>query len=111
MRKVVDIKPTSSPKIEPFLPWVAVGTVLVVALLLILGVSNQYPEHFRELYRTYFARNAEDTKDEKGFAADFKRDVPADFTITFGTHRSGADLLEALIEKKFRISLWSSAGS
>ena len=31
MRKVVDIKPTSSPKIEPFLPWVAVGTVLVVA--------------------------------------------------------------------------------
>ena len=107
MRKVVDMKPTPSPRIEPFLPWAAVGTVLVVAILLILGVSNQYPEHFRELYRTYFARNAEDTKDEKGFAADFKRDVPADFTITFGTHRSGADLLAALIEEKCRISVWS----
>ena len=100
MQKVVDMKPTSSPKIEPFLPWVAVGTVLVVAILLILGVSNQYPEHFQKLYRTYFARNAEDTKDEKGFAADF--------TLTLGTHRSGADLLDALIEEKFRISRWSA---
>ena len=100
MQKVVDMKPTSSPKIEPFLPWVVVGTVLVVAILLILGVSNQYPEHFQKLYRTYFTRNAEDTKDEKGFAADF--------TLTLGTHRSGADLLDALIEEKFRISRWSA---
>ena len=99
MREVVDMKPTSSPKIEPFLPWVVVGTVLVVAILLILGVSNQYPEHFQKLYRTYFARNAEDTKDEKGSAADF--------TLTLGTHRSGADLFETLIEEKCQVSLWS----
>ena len=94
MREVVDLTPTSSPKIGPFLPWVAIGTALVVAILLILGVSNQYPEHFQKLYSTYFART-----NENGFAADF--------TITLGTHRSGADLLAALIEEKCRISVWS----
>ena len=99
MRKVVDMKPTSSPKIEPFLPWVAIGTALVVAILLILSVNNQYPEHFQKLYRTYFARNAEDTKDEKGSAADF--------TLTLGTHRSGADLLQTLIKEKCLVSAWS----
>ena len=77
MRKVVDLTPTSSPKMEPFLPWVAIGTAVVIAILLILSVSNQYPEHFQKLYSTYFTRNAEDTKDEKGFAADF--------TLTLGT--------------------------
>ena len=40
MRKVVDMKPTPSPKMQPFLPWVAVGTALVVAILLFLSVSN-----------------------------------------------------------------------
>jgi RNA polymerase sigma factor (sigma-70 family) len=100
MRKVVDMKPTPSPKMEPFLPWVAFGTALVVATLLILSVSNQYLTHFQKLNSIYFQRNDEDTKDEKGFAADF--------TITLGTHRSGADLLEALIEEKCRISLWST---
>ena len=85
--------PTSSPKMEPFLPWVVVGTALVVATLLILGVSNQYSEHFQKLYRTYF------TRDEKDFAVDF--------TLTLGTYRSGADLLAALIEEKCMVSLWS----
>ena len=99
MQQVADMKPTPSPKIEPFLRWVAIGTALVVATLLILSVSTQYPEHFQKLYRTYFARNAEDTKDEKGFAADF--------TLTLGTHRSGADLLESLIEEKCMVSAWS----
>ena len=92
MREIVDMKPTPSPKMEPFLPWVAFGTALVVATLLILSVSNQYLEHFQKLYSIYFARNDEDPKDEKGFAADF--------TITLGTHRSGADLLDTLIEEK-----------
>ena len=99
MRKVVDMKPTPSPKMEPFLPWVAFRTALVVATLLILSVSNQYLAHFQKLYSIYFARNGEDTKDEKGFAADF--------TITLGTHRSGADLLDTLIEEKCRVSIWS----
>ena len=94
MRRVADMTPTSSPKMEPFLRWVAIGTALVVVTLLILSVSTQYPEHFQKLYRTYFAR-----ANEKGFAADF--------TITLGTYRSGADLLDILIEEKFRISLWS----
>jgi RNA polymerase sigma factor (sigma-70 family) len=98
MQKVVDMKPTPSPKMEPFLPWVA-GTAVVVATLLILSVSNQYLTHFQKLNSIYFARNDEDTKDEKGFAADF--------TITLGAHRSGADLLDTLLEEKFRISLWS----
>ncbi len=100
MREIVDMKPTPSPKMEPFLPWVAFGTALVVATLLILSVSNQYLEHFQKLYSIYFARNDEDPKDEKGFAADF--------TITLGTHRSGADLLDTLIEEKCRVSLWST---
>ena len=99
MRKVVDMKPTPSPIKEPFLPWVAFGTALVVATLLILSVSNQYLAHFQKLNSIYFQRNDEDTKGEKGFAADF--------TITLGTHRSGADLLEALIEEKCRVSTWS----
>ena len=85
MREIVDMKPTPSPKIGPFLPWVVIGTVLVVAILLMLSVSNPYLD--------------ENKKNEKGFAADF--------TITLGTHRSGADLLAALIEEKCRISRWS----
>ena len=39
------------------------------------------------------------TIDEKGFATDF--------TITLGTHRSGADLLDTLTEEKCRVSVWS----
>ena len=100
MRKVVDMKPTPSPKMKPFLPWVAVGTALVVAALLFLSVSNQYLAHFQKLYSIYFARNDEATKDEKDFVADF--------TITLGTHKSGADLLDTLIEKKCTVSLWST---
>ena len=99
MRKVVDMKPTPSPKMEPLLPRVAVGTALVVAILLIFSVSNQYLAHFQKLYSIYFTRNDEAIKDKKGFAADF--------TITLGAHRSGADLLDTLLEEKFRISLWS----
>ena len=55
---------------------------------------------FRNLTVFTLQRNDEDTKDEKGFAADF--------TMTLGTHRSGADLLDTLIEEKCRISLWST---
>ena len=94
MRKVVDMKPTPSPKMEPFSPWVAIGTALVVATLLLLSVNTQYLAHFQKLYGIYFARD-----DEKGFAADF--------TITLGTHRSGADLLETLIKEKCTVSIWS----
>ena len=99
MQKVVDMKPTPSPKMERFLPWVAIGTAVVVTTLLILSVSNQYLAHFQKLYSIYFTRNDEDTKDKKGFAADF--------TITLGAYRSGADLLDTLLEEKCRISLWS----
>ena len=91
MQEVVDINPTNTPKMKPSLPWVAVGTALVVATLLVFSVSNQ---HFFG-----FARSDEDAKNGKGFTADF--------TITLGTHTSGADLLETLIEKKCIVSLWS----
>ena len=80
MWEVVDMQPTSSPKMEPFLPWVAIGTALVVAILLIFSVGNPYLERFQKLYSIYFTRN----NDEKGFTADF--------TLTLGTHRSGVDL-------------------
>ena len=91
MREVVDMNPTPSPKMEPSFPWGTVVTALVVATLLILSVRNQY--------LIYFTRNDGDRKNEKGFAADF--------TVTLGTHTSGADLLQTLIEKKCMVSLWS----
>ena len=91
MREVVDMNPNASPRTGRLSPWVAVGTALVVATLLILSISDQ---HF-----IFFTRNDEDAKDQKDFTADF--------TITLGTHKSGADLLGALIEKKCQISLWS----
>ena len=80
MEKIIDMNPTPSSKMGPSFPWVAFGTALVVGALLILGVSNQY-------------------LDEKGFAADF--------TITLGTHKSGAELLDTLMEKKCQVSVWS----
>ena len=99
MRKVVDMNPTPSPKMEPLLRWVAIGTAVVVATLLILSVGNRYLAHFQKFYTVYFAPNDEATKDERGFTADF--------TITLGTHKSGADLLGTLIEEECRVSLWS----
>ena len=93
MQKVVDMTPTSSPKIEPFLPWVAIGTALVVATLLILSLNNQYLPYFKNFI---------------GFTLRDEKSLAADFTITLGTHRSGTDLLEALIEKKCRTSVWSA---
>ena len=50
MREVVDMKPTPSPKMEPFLPWAAFGTAVVLATLLMLSVSNQYLAHFQKPY-------------------------------------------------------------
>ena len=100
MQEVVDMNPTPAPKMEPSFPWLTVGTALFIATLLILSVSNQYLAPFQKLYSTYFARNDRDTKDVKGLAADF--------TITLGTHRSGADLLGTLIVEKHRVSTWSS---
>ena len=100
MEKVVDLKPTPSPKMKPFLPWVALGTALIVATLLIFRINNPYLAHFQELYSIYFVDNDEDPKDARDFAADF--------TLTLGTYRSGADLLDTLIEEKCRVSLWST---
>ena len=99
MRRIADMKPTPAPKMEPSFPWATVVTASVVATLLILSVSKQHFAHFQELYSVYFGRNDENTIDAKGFAADF--------TVTLGTHTSGADLLQTLIEKKCMVSLWS----
>ena len=85
MRKVVDMNPTPpskiSPKMKPLLPWVALGTALIVATLLIFSANNQYLIN--------------------------EKDFTTDFTLTLGTHRSGADLLDTLIEEKCRVSFWS----
>ena len=102
MRQIVDLNPTPSPKMKPSLPWVTIGAALVVATLFFLSVSNfgnPYLAHFQKLYSTYFAGDTEGTKSAKDFTADF--------TITLGTHASGAGLLEALIKKKCRGSPWS----
>ena len=95
MRRVADMQPTPSPRMAPLLPWVAIGTALVVATVVLLSINPSYRAHFRKLYSIYFAGN-----DERGFTANF--------TITLGTHRSGPDLLEALIKKKYRTSVWSA---
>ncbi len=50
MRQVADIKPIPSPVGKPFLPWVAFGTAVVVTLLLMLGMSNQYLVRFQKPY-------------------------------------------------------------
>ena len=99
MRKVVDMQPTPSPQIAPLLPWVAVGTALVVATVVLLSIHPSYRAHFQNLYSLYFAGDAEGPKGAKDFTVDFR--------ITLGTHRSGADLLGALAEEKCRISVWS----
>ena len=93
MRKVVDMTPTPSPKMKPLLPWVAIGTALVVATLLIFSSSSQYLPYFKNFIGFTL-------RDEKGFAADV--------TLTFGTHRSGTDLLDALIAEKCRVSVWTA---
>ena len=49
-RQVVDMQPTPSPKMEPFLPWVAFGAAVVLATLLMLSVSNRYLAHFQKPY-------------------------------------------------------------
>ncbi len=103
MQKIADTKPTLPPKMKPFLPWLAIGTVSVVAILLILGVSNfdtLYLARFQKLYSIYFAGTATDTKGAKEFTADF--------TLTLGTHGSGDALLGALLEEKIRVSIWST---
>ena len=50
MREVANMQPTPSPKMEPFLPWVALGTAVVVATLLMISVSKQYLAHFQKPY-------------------------------------------------------------
>ena len=50
MREVANMQPTPSPKIEPFLPWAAFGSAVVLATLLMLSVSNQYLAHFQKPY-------------------------------------------------------------
>ncbi|MDE0327207.1 MAG: RNA polymerase sigma factor [Candidatus Poribacteria bacterium] len=99
MQEIANMQPTPAPKMKPLLPWVAFGTALGVTALLILGVGNLNLEHFQQLYKTYFASDEETTKGEKDFTPDF--------TLTLGTHRSGADLLAALAAEKCQVSLWS----
>ena len=91
MRKIVDMAPTPSQNMKPSLPWIVVGTALVVAALLIFG-SSQYLPYFKNFIGFT-------SRDEKSFVPDFK--------ITLGTHRSGADLLHTLLEEKCQVSLWS----
>ena len=50
MREVVDMKPTPSPKMEPFLPWIAFGTAVVLATLLMLGANDRYLTRFQKPY-------------------------------------------------------------
>ena len=49
MREVVKMKPTPSPVMRPFVPWIALGTVAVLALFL-LGTSNRYLIRFQRPY-------------------------------------------------------------
>ena len=108
MRQVVDMKPTPSPKMKPFLSWV---TILVVGdywscfgcrnpiFFSVSNFGNPYLAYFQKLYSSYFAGDAEGTKSTKDFTPDF--------TITLGTHKSGVSLLVALLEEECDVSPWS----
>ena len=58
MRKVAELKITSAPVSKPFLPWMAVGTA-VILIALLLGASNQILHHFQQPYS--FAAQSEHT--------------------------------------------------
>ena len=58
MRQIADMKPTPAPVSKPFLPWVALGTA-VVLIALLLGISNQYLARFQKPYS--FAAQSEPT--------------------------------------------------
>ena len=91
MRRIADMKPTpSSPKMKPFLPWVAIGAALVVATLFFFRVNN-----FGN-----FTSDAEGTKSAKDFTADW--------TLTLGSHGDGDVLLDALLEEKCLVSVWAT---
>ena len=49
MRQVADIGPVPTPVSKPFTPWVALGTVVVVVMLM-FGVGNQYLVRFQKPY-------------------------------------------------------------
>lgn len=49
MRQVADITPVSPPSGKPVLPWIVLGTVVVVVMSM-LGVSNQYFTRFQKPY-------------------------------------------------------------
>ena len=48
-QKAADIKPTTQPTGKPLLPWVALGTAIIMIALL-LGTSNQYFTRFQKPY-------------------------------------------------------------
>jgi RNA polymerase sigma factor (sigma-70 family) len=50
VQKVADIKLTPLPTGKPLLPWAAFGTAVVLVTLLLLGLSNQYLNHFQKPY-------------------------------------------------------------
>ena len=49
MRYVADMKPTPPPTTKPILPWMSLGTALILIVVL-LGASNQYLLHFQQPY-------------------------------------------------------------
>ena len=99
MRRIVDLKPTPSSKWDRFLPWIGIATVLVLTILVIYSVSTQYFSNMQKQDRSNIVNNSEDTKDEVSFEVDL--------TITLGTNRTGVELLEALLEEKCLVSIWS----
>ena len=50
VRKVADVKLTSSPTGKPLLPWAAFGAASVLVTLLLLGLNNQYLIRFQKPY-------------------------------------------------------------
>ena len=99
MRRVVDMKPTPSWKMDRFLPWMGIATALVFTILLIFSVRILYLANTQKQERNNFGLISEGANDEVRFEADF--------TMTLGTHRSGTDLLDTLIEEKCSVSRWS----
>lgn len=84
MRRIVDMKPTPSWRMDRFLPWTGITTALIFTILSVLIVGILYFTIMPKQDRNLFGQNTEGTNNEVRFEADF--------SITLGTHRTGNDL-------------------
>ena len=99
MRRVVDMTPSPTWTMDRLLPWIGIVIALVLTILLVFNIIPRYTDNLQKQDSFNIVNVSDQSKDEVSFEPDF--------TLTVGTHKSGRDLLNALIEKNCRVSFWS----